>query len=197
MSETLYCYVVNGVITESHITLTHIVNRGHSVSMYTPCVYKSKPIISMFEVAKESLVVGKDETGSQVVFVEYHSTPLSLEDLLDYLPTNNANATPEDIAAGPAPELVKRIQQLFVYRVQDLLDNFARTRNYDSILAACTYATSEVEKFRIEGQTAVNLRDRTWAALYTFSAELTEGIRPFPKTFDDVIEALPVLEWTN
>ena len=78
---------------------------------------------------------------------------------------------------------------------QDRLDNWAKTRNYDGILSAATYATSTVPKFAAEGQAAVTARDTTWAALYNLMAEYQVGTRAMPQGFADVEPLLPTLEW--
>ena len=78
---------------------------------------------------------------------------------------------------------------------QARLDTFAKTRNYDGILSACTYADSTVPKFATEGQYAVQARDATWAALYALLAEVQAGTQPVPASFDDVRPLLPALEW--
>ena len=87
------------------------------------------------------------------------------------------------------------LQEVVVQAAQQRLDDFARTRNYDGILSACTYATSMVPKFATEGQYAVQVRDATWAALYALLAEVQAGTRAAPESFDDVQPLLPVLEW--
>ena len=87
------------------------------------------------------------------------------------------------------------LQQSVVASTQDRLDSFARTRNYDNILSACTYATSNVPKFAAEGQVAVNLRDATWAALYQILEEVQVGQREAPTGFSDIEPFLPPLEW--
>ena len=79
--------------------------------------------------------------------------------------------------------------------VQQRLDDFAKTRNYDGILSACTYATSTVPKFQSEGQYAVNARDVTWAKLYEVMAEVESGTRPVLSGYSDIEPELPVLEW--
>ena len=98
----------------------------------------------------------------------------------------------EGILALPDPP---SLQAMVVQATQERLDDFARTRNYDGILSACTYATSTVPKFAAEGQYAVQARDATWAALYALLAEVQAGTRPAPASFDDVQPLLPVLEW--
>ena len=75
------------------------------------------------------------------------------------------------------------------------LDAFAKTRNYDGILSASTYATSTVLKFAAEGQYAVDARDQTWSALYALMAEVLAGTRPMPESFAEVEPLLPNLVW--
>lgn len=98
------------------------------------------------------------------------------------------------IAADVATKTTALIDSI-TKSTQQRLDDFARTRNYDGILSACTYATSTVEKFQIEGQYCVNARDATWATLYAIMSEVEAGTRPMPTGFADVEPLLPVLEW--
>ena len=78
--------------------------------------------------------------------------------------------------------------------VQQHLDTFARTRNYDGILSATTYAASTVPKFAAEGQYAVIARDNTWAAAYQLLAEVEAGTRTVP-TMEEILSELPTLTW--
>lgn len=100
----------------------------------------------------------------------------------------------EQVAANQAAA-VQTLVRSITDATQARLDDFARTRNYDSILSACTYASSSVPKFAGEGQCAVNVRDATWAALYAIMAEVEAGTRPMPSGFEDVEPDLPVLAW--
>lgn len=79
--------------------------------------------------------------------------------------------------------------------VQRYLDDFARTKTYDSMLSACTYATSTVPQFAKEGQYCVEKRDECWATVARIEAEVLAGTRPAPTGFDDIKGELPVLEW--
>lgn len=81
--------------------------------------------------------------------------------------------------------------------VQKRLDDFAKTRNYDGILSAATYATSTVPKFQAEGQYAAEARDATWAALYAMMEAVEAGQRPMPANYAEVEAVLPALEWPN
>jgi len=80
--------------------------------------------------------------------------------------------------------------------VQLQLDAFAKTRGYDNILSACTYATSGVPKFAAEGQYCVDLRDNVWAACYAILADVQAGNRPMP-TLPELLAELPDAEWPN
>lgn len=102
--------------------------------------------------------------------------------------------TPEEVAANQAAA-AQSLQQSIVAATQERMDEFARTRNYDGILSACTYATSAVPKFAAEGQYAVQARDATWAALYQFLADVQAGTQPVPTGFADIEPDLPTLEW--
>lgn len=79
--------------------------------------------------------------------------------------------------------------------VQDSLDVFARTRNYDGILSACTYASSTVASFKAEGQYCVDARDAAWNSLYTLMAQVQAGTAPMPTSVAAVLATLPVLTW--
>ena len=100
--------------------------------------------------------------------------------------------TPEEVT-----EAELNLQRSITDETQQSLDTFAQTRNYDGILSACTYANSSLEKFQIEGQRCVELRDQTWAALYVILAEVEAGTRPVPDSFADIEGDLPELSWTN
>lgn len=96
----------------------------------------------------------------------------------------------------PAPQpTTQELQARFTQAIQARLDAWARTRNYDGVLSATTYATSTVPKFQAEGQRAVELRDQTWAAAYAILAEVLSGTRPMPASLADIEADLPVLEW--
>ena len=92
-------------------------------------------------------------------------------------------------------EEVEALQDSIVNAVQKRLDDFARTRNYDGILSAATYATSTNTTFQAEGQRAVQLRDDTWQALYNILGQVATQGRVV-NSFEDIEGDLPVLSWT-
>jgi len=87
------------------------------------------------------------------------------------------------------------IQALVVVATQKRLDDFAKTRNYDGILSACTYSTSSIPKFAAEGQYCVDARDQTWATLYTIMGKVLAETRQVPASFEEIEAELPSLVW--
>lgn len=102
--------------------------------------------------------------------------------------------TAEEIAQAETDK-ANRIKVEITTAVQQRLDNFARTRNYDSILSACTYSTSTNAQFAREGQYCVTARDNTWAKLYQIMAEVEAGTRLMPTSYADIESELPALVW--
>lgn len=98
------------------------------------------------------------------------------------------------IAATQAQHL-NAVKASIIAATQARLDQFAMTRNYSSMLSACTYATSPTPRFAVEGQYCVSARDATWAALYQMLDEVLAGTRPMPSGYADIEAELPVLSW--
>lgn len=95
------------------------------------------------------------------------------------------------------PKTSEEIKQEITNTTSLRLDSFAKTRNYDSILSACTYATSSVPQFAQEGQYCVTMRDATWGKLYQIMQEVEAGTRPMLTGYADIEAELPVLDWAN
>ena len=87
-------------------------------------------------------------------------------------------------------ELKAQIKFSLEQAVQSYLDNEARSLGYDSILSACTYATSSIEKFAAEGQSFVIFRDNVWSYCYQVLADVEAEIRAAP-TEAELLAELP------
>lgn len=88
-----------------------------------------------------------------------------------------------------------QLQDEIITAVQQRLDSFAATRNYNGMLSLCTYATSTNAKFSAEGQYGVELRDATWAKCYEILGEVEAGTRPLPTGYDEIAPELPTPNW--
>lgn len=106
----------------------------------------------------------------------------------------SADKNGKPVLKDPPPPTPEQIIAQYTSGVQAHLDTFARTRNYDDILSAATYTTSQVPKFKAEGQYAVEARDATWAMCYAVLAAVEAGSRPMP-TLGELLAELPALVW--
>ncbi|CAO3440140.1 hypothetical protein [Azospirillum endophyticum] len=80
--------------------------------------------------------------------------------------------------------------------VQAWMDAAVRPRGYDSILSACSYATSTNPLYAAEGQACVAHRDDVWAICFALLGEVKARKRPI-MTSAEVIAELPPLVWPD
>jgi len=111
--------------------------------------------------------------------------------LEDYAPDENGNMQLVVRQLTPHVPTEEEIQAKLTQVVQNALDNFAKTRNYDGILSVCSYANSTNPKFKAEADYCVQLRDDTWAAGYIILDQVKSGFRAIP-TAEELIALLPV-----
>lgn len=100
-----------------------------------------------------------------------------------------------DVIANNISSRMERLRNDFIASVQTHLDDEARSRGYDNILSACSYASSSVPKFKTEGKAAVLWRDQVWAYCYAQFDSIQAGTRAFPATTQSFLEELPTINW--
>lgn len=103
-----------------------------------------------------------------------------------------------EVRASSAQEIADRKQAIkdeITNRVQQRLDEFARTRGYDNIVSACSYASSNHAKYGPEGRYCVQAREDTWDVLFQIEADVIAETRPMPLTYEDIEPELPVFAW--
>ena len=103
------------------------------------------------------------------------------------------------VAAGNTPTPVDvptpaQVLATLTAVVQKHLDDFAKTRSYDSILSASSYATSVITTFAAEGKYCLSSRDTTWSQFAAIMAAVQAGTTVAP-TAAVLITELPVLAW--
>lgn len=111
-------------------------------------------------------------------------------DNAEFIAWRDAGNTPDPADPPTEAELLAS----YTAAIQNRLDDFARTRGYDGILSATTYAGSGVPKFNAEGGYALSARDATWAKGYDILAAVQAGTRPAP-TLAELDAELPALVW--
>jgi hypothetical protein len=103
----------------------------------------------------------------------------------------------------------EEFKQMVINNVQQRLDEFVQTANYDSVNSISKYQNisdeeiasldqvtgAMVAKFRAEARYMSLMTAVTWAKLYTILAEVQAGKRPAPTTFAEIEDELPTLSW--
>lgn len=89
------------------------------------------------------------------------------------------------------PEVIKKIKA----QAQESLDSFARSKGYDDIVSACSYANSTIPSYAQEGARAVELRDLTWSTLHQYLTDVEAGVKPLPTTEEEIVALIPELTW--
>ena len=87
-------------------------------------------------------------------------------------------------------------------KVQERLDNFAKEKGYgDSItspiVSACSYAASTHPKYGVEGRYCLLKREETWDKLYEILADVEANTRTVPRSFNEIVLELPILNWED
>ncbi len=85
----------------------------------------------------------------------------------------------------------------YVSAVQTLLDDKAKTKGYDSIFTACSYADEDaVLKFQLEGKAFRVWRSCVWEKCYAVLADVEQGKLPMP-SIAELIIMLPTYAGPN
>lgn len=92
------------------------------------------------------------------------------------------------------PPTAEEIQLKLTQLVQNFMDVKVQERGYDSILSACSYVGTGIERFDREGEICRVWRSAVWNKCYEILAEVQSGKRDVP-TEEELIEILPKLEW--
>ena len=80
-------------------------------------------------------------------------------------------------------------------KVQERLDDFAKTRGYTNITTACTYTTSSNAVFQSEALYCVYIRDKTWEELFSIVKEIGDGVLPSNLDYQKIEPRLPPTVW--
>jgi hypothetical protein len=94
----------------------------------------------------------------------------------------------------PPPPTPEERETALSGAVQAHLDSTVKERGYDSILSACSYATSSNAQYAAEGLACAAWRDAVWEAFFSILDAVSDGSYP---EADAVIASLPALVWTT
>lgn len=96
----------------------------------------------------------------------------------------------EELTGRDVVDYREKFMTSVVQRVQNRLDAFARTRNYDGILSAVTYVDDKNPIFAAEGAYCKSVRSDTWTILYPLLDDSAAHA-----SYSQIEPLLPTLSW--
>lgn len=200
MSQKLFARIVDGAVVEYPVLELHIINRAHPFDWYTPVVVLKTPEVDpIFEYTKEELTISGNFVVATPTVVQY-----GIDQVLNNLFYPNGrnfsmdgtdDGKVEVVFANLDPEVVNKVVNLVSKKVSEILDDFARTKNYDDVKSCATYSNSTNPTFKAEADRIIQLRDNCFANLYTYIGEVAAAVKPVPESFSEVQALLPALTW--
>lgn len=100
----------------------------------------------------------------------------------------------------PLEEKIKITYKEYNKNIEDMLDNFARTREYKDIESVCSYYNSINEKFRNEAIYCSRMRDEIYTKCYELLNEYLPKIESDEieiPTWEEIKNLLPELKWPD
>ncbi len=192
IKETLFARVENGQIVEYPVTAEQIRNRKAPLSMFKQVSFSEpKPQVTEFQRLEENVIlVGGD------VKVTYKVTDMTLQEILTRLHQDHEAESSDPITVADVPqEVFSRVVFLARKKVGEDLDVFANTRDYDSIVSLCSYATDPDPAHVAEAQRGVGLRSQAWASIRDYQMAVTTGASPVPRFESEIFAVVPALTW--
>lgn len=114
----------------------------------------------------------------------------------DYLITDEMSIVGEDELISMREPTREKVISEYVEAVGRFMDKVVKMRGYDSIVSACSYATSGVQRFREEAIACIKWRDLVWSSCYSALDLVNSGAIGAP-SINDFIESLPNIAWPN
>ena len=96
----------------------------------------------------------------------------------------------------PEQPTVEEIVQEIKDRIQLLLDDTAKQKNYDNGVSLASYANSTIDSFKQEALSFIEWRDTVWETCYHYLDLFNKGEYEFT-TVADFLSLLPTFNWEN
>lgn len=88
---------------------------------------------------------------------------------------------------------LEQLEKDFKRLAQNILDSKAKSKGYESIVSACSYAGFDNE-FREEGEKFGHWRAKLWSWGYKLLADIKSGAVEMPETLEELLSAMPKFE---
>jgi hypothetical protein len=156
---------------------------------------ETNTVYSIVDIRRENPGVSIPEGAdlAHLGFTEYIQTPypatMGWVDFVEGVPGNSTQTW------VPSPQSREKITRRVSVALSNRMDEFARTRGYDNMLAACTYVSSTNPTFASEGARCVAIRDEQWGHLFSVFEKIDAGEIQMPENFNAFMDSFPSMTW--
>lgn len=127
-------------------------------------------------------------TDTYNMLCDYHFIPVDPE----FQEIVNSGFNIEEPEQPTVEEIIQEIKD----RIQLLLDDTARQKNYDNGVSLASYANSTIDSFKQEALSFIQWRDTVWNTCYHYLDLYGKGEYEFT-TVSDFLSLLPTFNWEN
>jgi len=194
MVTTTYGKVEDGKIVKYPVIEEEVDACLDPEALFYPCHSDEEPSLSLNEK-----IVEKPKLIGNAIFVDQTIVKKTIDEMFQYL-----GKVALSIGAGGSPvfdvnlisaELFDAFEEIVKNTIQDDLDAFAQTRNYDGIASLCSYNNSTNEDFKKESTRGNVLRDDTWKIITKYFKDVKSGEVKVPLSWAEIKAILPTLSW--
>ncbi len=127
-------------------------------------------------------------TDTDTMLCDYHFIPADPE----FQEIVNSGFNIEEPEQPTVEDIIQEIKD----RIQLLLDDTAKQKNYDNGVSLASYANSTIDSFKQEALSFIQWRDTVWNTCYYYLDLYQKGEYEFT-TVSDFLSLLPTFNWEN
>lgn len=193
LNQKVYAKVHDNGYIEFPVYEVNIAARNQSISDYQEVIFGRKPEVPEFYTLQSDLYVYDGR-----VRYDYSVTPIPLTTLLrtaSNINSSDPGANPDVYFSAIDSALAARIYTLISNYVDNKLEEFVKTRSYNSVVSCVSYIGDPNVQFDADARKMRELRSQVWTTMNAYSATILNNTIPIPKTLADIDSNIPPLSW--
>lgn len=195
MPETIYARIVNRKIVEYPVTEEQTINNPDPTVVYYACHFDNEDVVP----ALNQKIHDVPRLAGDFVYVERTLVNKTIHEMFQYLGETALSIGPGGSVVIDqnliTPEILAAFFETIKQTLQDEMDAFARTRDYDDMGSLCSYFSSSTEKFKKESIRGNYLRDTTWLTISSYFEQVKNFEVPIPMNWATIRAMLPAYTW--
>lgn len=168
MPELVYARIVNRRIVEFPVTEQQTIDDPDPTVVYYVCHYDNENVVP----ALNQKIVDVPRLAGDFVSVERKLVSKTIHEMFQYLGETALSIGPGGSVVIDqnliTPEILAAFFETIKQTLQEEMDAFARTRDYDDMGSLCSYFASTSEKYKPEALRGIYLRDTTWSMISSY-----------------------------